>query len=78
MNLLAKHFAGDEKGLMSALVNGYEIEKTPEDAVKEYFKKCEELRLKSTGTEYQIYLAKSTTIKTTLTFLGIKIEGVNA
>ncbi|MEC2215100.1 hypothetical protein [Bacillus velezensis] len=59
--------------LAAALVNGYEVEKTPEEKVREYFEKL--------WADYcdtnEIEIAKETIINT-LDLLGIKIEGVNA
>lgn len=52
--------------LMQALVNGYKVEKTPEEKVRELYRSGE-----TTAHE-----AKA--IKSTLNILGIKIEGVNA
>ncbi|WP_077736238.1 DUF1642 domain-containing protein [Bacillus sonorensis] len=51
--------------LAAALINGYEVEKTPEEKVREYF----------------VDLAESCdrrAVISTLNLLGIKIEGVNA
>ncbi|QYG88290.1 hypothetical protein [Bacillus atrophaeus] len=59
--------------LAAALVNGYEIEKTPEEKVREYFEK---LWTCCCGTD-EIEIAEETIINT-LNLLGIKIEGVNA
>ncbi|WEZ21193.1 hypothetical protein P5661_06340 [Bacillus subtilis] len=59
--------------LATALINGYEVEKTPEEKVREYFEKL--------WADYcdtnEIEIAKETIINT-LDLLGIKIEGVNA
>ncbi len=59
--------------LAAALLNGYEVEKTPEEKVREYFEKL--------WADYcdtnEIEIAKETIINT-LDLLGIKIEGVNA
>ncbi|TYS25139.1 hypothetical protein FZC71_00910 [Bacillus subtilis] len=65
--------------LAAALVNGYEVEKTPEEKVREYFE----------GLHRDEYLTRSrdeahgleceiTGVENTLNLLGIKIEGVNA
>ncbi|MEC1648233.1 hypothetical protein [Bacillus halotolerans] len=59
--------------LAAALVNGYEVEKTPEEKVREYFEK---LWTCCCGTD-EIEIAEETIINT-LNLLGIKIEGVNA
>ncbi|MCY9132800.1 hypothetical protein MOF07_19390 [Bacillus spizizenii] len=59
--------------LAAALVNGYEVEKAPEEKVREYYDKL--------WADYcdtnDIEIAKETIINT-LDLLGIKIEGVNA
>lgn len=58
--------------LLSALVNGYTIEQTPEEKVREYY---EDRRLSHAGSiaDYQ-----ADAVKETLNLLGIKIEGINA
>lgn len=72
------HFAKDNfDDLISAIVNGYTVEQTPEEAVRKYYEKCEHWRRNSSGYQYHEYLAKTVAIKTTLKMLGIKIEGVN-
>ncbi|AZU61012.1 DUF1642 domain-containing protein [Neobacillus mesonae] len=77
-----KRWAFDKEGgtpdrLMLALVNGYEVEQSPEDKIREYYMRCERERIKSAGSESREWLAKTVAIKTTLLFLGIKIEGIN-
>jgi hypothetical protein len=59
--------------IMSALVNGYEVEKSPEDKVRDLY---EDVRNRYPNfTKYdEGYLASMTD---TLCLLGIKIEGVN-
>jgi len=52
--------------LLIALVNGYEVEKSPEEKVREYYEGF------SIGTTSRI------AIKQTLNLLGIKIKEVNA
>jgi hypothetical protein len=54
--------------LMKALVNGYEVEKSPEDEIRDYMR---ELRMQREG------LAKIGAILHVLNTLDIKIEGVN-
>jgi pyridoxal/pyridoxine/pyridoxamine kinase len=59
--------------LLSALVNGYNVEKSPEDRVRDYYG-----RIKDVSNGDDIYDAQAYAIETTLELLGIKIEGVNA
>jgi hypothetical protein len=66
-------------GLTKALVNGYEVEKTPEEKVCQYFDYLEKrynenLHDRDAG-KYHLALVS---VKRTLNDLGIKIEGVNA
>lgn len=56
--------------LASALVNGYEVEKSPEERVLKFYLEGD--------VPYQWMSEKRRIIKTTLDLLGIKIEGVNA
>jgi hypothetical protein len=59
--------------LMSALVNGYTVEQTPEEKVREYYEgHCHR------GTYDQYVNGALDGIKGTLDLLGIQIEGVNA
>jgi len=60
--------------ILNALVNGYEIEKSPEDKVREYYESLDKRPLCSEA--YGWHEAKA--IKKTLDFLEIKIPGVNA
>jgi len=55
--------------LAAALINGYEVEKTPEEKVREYY----ESHGGSPSAE-----ERKAAIRETLCKLGIKIEGVNA
>lgn len=65
-----------------ALVNGYTVEKTPEDKVREYYDRCREKRDqaemddRSFAAEHLDGQAIGASI--TLDILGIKISGVNA
>ncbi|MGD7032721.1 hypothetical protein ACPZJV_16420 [Bacillus velezensis] len=64
--------------LAAALVNGYEVEATPEEKVREFYKDFE--------VDPQTFPAEThfrnkecqRVIKSTLNLLGIKVEGVNA
>lgn len=78
----ATNGGGSPDLLMQALVNGYEVEKTPEEKILGYYERNQDaleraIRLGWADTEY---MAKGTAhgVKTTLDLLGIKIEGVNA
>ncbi|MED4579097.1 hypothetical protein P9480_10075 [Bacillus atrophaeus] len=68
--------------LAAALVNGYEIEATPEEKVREYYEGTQRTRDERyaagdlEGKRY--HTGVSTGIIITLNILGIKIEGVNA
>lgn len=64
--------------LAAALINGYEVEKTPEESVREFYDSFEcgprmyPAEMSFRNEEYRRI------IKCTLNRLGIKIEGVNA
>jgi hypothetical protein len=74
---LKQYAVRDTDTLLTALVNGYEVEKSPEDKVREYYelaKNCAEIyALKGHKFDAEQYA-----IKKTLDLLDIKIEGVNA
>lgn len=59
--------------LMSALINGYEVEKSPEEKVRAYYNEFSVDKRHLTGSQYAVGYA----ILNTLNILGIKIEGVN-
>ncbi|MFV4878890.1 hypothetical protein [Bacillus velezensis] len=64
--------------LAAALVNGYEVEKTPGEKVREFYESFNTgfgTFHSETHFRYEEY---QRVIKSTLNFLGIKIEGVNA
>ncbi|MED1923485.1 hypothetical protein [Bacillus velezensis] len=65
--------------LAAALVNGYEVEATPEDRVREYFAELQEKEraAQSRGVTFSLECEREGVINT-LNLLGIKIEGVNA
>ena len=79
-------FEGEHGGtpdlLMSALINGYEVEQSPEDKLREYYDKCRENWMKQyDAKEYgqSEYLnGQAVGVSTTLHILGITIEGINA
>lgn len=68
--------------LMTALVNGYEVEKTPEENVQDYFNRLIELQHqaheKADHEQESEFLSEQLGVKMTLDLLDIKIEGVNA
>lgn len=75
-NLEIRDFAEDNfDELLEALVNGYEVQQTPEDKVREYYEKQYTMRNDyEKPAQDQSYIA----IETVLELLGIKISGVNA
>lgn len=54
---------------LKALVNGYEVEETPEDKVRYYYMKQSRIGDLIDSTDYAI--------RHVLDLLGIKIEGIN-
>ncbi|MED4787562.1 hypothetical protein P9429_11770 [Bacillus atrophaeus] len=65
--------------LAAALVNGYEVEKTPEEKVREYFERLEYERANAQCLEEESrYWFMKEAVRETLEAVGIKIEGVNA
>lgn len=72
----------DKDVLMSALVNGYTVEQTPEEKVREYFEKCQRnwlLADEQENTDAAEFLnGQLLAISQTLGLLGISIEGINA
>jgi hypothetical protein len=73
-----EYFNGDMDELIKVLNNGYEIEQTPEDALRMYYDYCEKKKSQTVFTpEYKEHLGKILGIKMALKILGIKIEGIN-
>jgi NTP pyrophosphatase (non-canonical NTP hydrolase) len=69
--------------LIQALANGYEVEETPEDKVREYFKRLDDKAKidAKMSSEYSVRTHETfeiVGILTTLKMLNIKIEGVNS
>ncbi|MDF1510706.1 DUF1642 domain-containing protein [Robertmurraya sp. DFI.2.37] len=67
--------------IITALVNGYEIEQSPEDKLREYYEGANFLRYDASDlapTERQRMIGKQMGVRRTLNILGIKIEGINA
>lgn len=61
---------------IQAIVNGYEVEKTPHDLVKEFFETERELQRNSMNGQGSMNTGAA--IQRTLNILGISIEGVNS
>lgn len=75
----AEEGEGTPDVLMSALVNGYTIEQTREEKVREYYE--ESINRKDNAKMEYIRdraCSEAVGILTTINILGIKIEGVNA
>ncbi|WP_142385078.1 hypothetical protein [Cytobacillus massiliigabonensis] len=70
----------DLETLMSALVNGYEIEKTPEEKIRDYYYglKGTECSLELRGQSGSQFRQGWQSVRETLDILGITIEGINA
>ncbi|MCY8191494.1 hypothetical protein MOC62_07730 [Bacillus spizizenii] len=65
--------------LAAALVNGYEVEKTPEEKVREYFESLWADYCDSDDPFNEVACESARdAVKETVDLLGIKIEGVNA
>lgn len=65
--------------LLDALVNGYEIEKTPEEKVREYYDDLYVIASNyDPGRRQYEAECKLDAVKETLDLLGIQIEGINA
>lgn len=60
-----------EDALISALINGYKVDKSPEESLREYYA---DKRKSSDGS---MFYYQAETVLETLNILGIKIEGVN-
>ncbi|MGG1042509.1 hypothetical protein ABE153_11500 [Bacillus velezensis] len=65
--------------IADVLINGYEVEATPEDRVREYYAELQEKEraAQSRGVTFSLECEREGVINT-LNLLGIKIEGVNA
>ena len=84
---IAKSFVGEQAILNSVnpytivkmLLNGYEVEKSPEEKVREYYgRKRQRRNGLLCGIEREHLEVSMHTVQETLDLLGIKIEGVNA
>lgn len=64
--------------LAAALVNGYEVKKTPEEKVREYYESLWSDYCDSDDPFIEVACESArAAVKETLNLLGIKIEGVN-
>ncbi|ASB90497.1 hypothetical protein [Bacillus sonorensis] len=63
---------------LAALINGYEVEKTPEEKVREYYEKlCDGYDRAQFYEDQGKYLLMKRAVRRTLGALGIKISGIN-
>jgi hypothetical protein len=79
--LILRYFDGNYDELMEALICGYEVEKSPEEKVKEYWSDVMFRWSDADGesvTLERYYEGSHDAIITVLGILGIKIAGVNA
>lgn len=84
-HLTLKHWAFDIRGegspdlLMEALVNGYEIERTPHEELREYYEVIHE-DIERNDYGLGLYRAEGAAegVLKTLNILGITVEGINA
>ncbi|MCY8570333.1 hypothetical protein [Bacillus haynesii] len=64
--------------LAAALINGYEVEKAPEEKVREYYEKlCDGYDRAQFYEDKGKYLLMKRAVRRTLDALGIKISGIN-
>ena len=63
--------------LMGALVNGYEIERTPHEKLREYHLQALEDSESPARSIYPYGKERREAIETTLSILGITVEGIN-
>ncbi|MDQ0270802.1 DUF1642 domain-containing protein [Cytobacillus purgationiresistens] len=61
--------------IMSALVNGFTIEQSPEEKLREYYEKINRTKYGTYGTARAECVIEG--IEKTLSILGIQIEGIN-
>lgn len=72
------HYAQENfHDIMSALVNGYTVEQTPEEKVREYYDEQERLADEA-AYDGDYNAGQAYAIEHTLNLLGITIEGINA
>ncbi|MEK5109912.1 DUF1642 domain-containing protein [Cytobacillus sp. FSL K6-0129] len=75
---LSNDFHANYPNYVSALVNGYEIEQSPEDKLREYYAELKGTYDSSSGLESYRVDGMLQSVETTLDILGIQIEGINA
>lgn len=64
--------------LAAALINGYEVEKTPEEKVREYYEKlCDGYDRAQFHEDKGKYLLMKRSVRRTLDALGVQIAGIN-
>ncbi|MFE7820567.1 DUF1642 domain-containing protein [Priestia megaterium] len=76
---ISKHFDGDLQTLMHVLVNGYEVEKTPEENFRDYYeylRKIEDNGLISPAKR-KLAATERVGVNMTLRLLDIEVDGVN-
>lgn len=73
---IAEDYDNNLPRYMTGLVNGYEVEQAPEEAVREYYLAMESC-IKSSGSDVGFYEGSADAIVLTLNLLGVKIPGVN-
>ncbi|MEI2356118.1 hypothetical protein [Mesobacillus zeae] len=77
-SVIRSYFKSNIDGILEALVNGYTVEQTPEEKVREYWSKLMSDRYNVNDEHHLDKLsAEIHGIIKTLNLLGIKIEGVN-
>ena len=78
---ILRHFDGDYDLLMEALICGYQVERSPEEKVRELYDALVSGRNEYYGvsvTMHARYDLAVQSVRKALGFLGIKIEGVNS
>jgi len=82
VSVLRKYAIDNDNKLMHALVNGYEVEQTPEDRIRQMYREWAEKVTEAykSGDEesHKKYKCRIQGVMETLVILGIQIEGVNA
>lgn len=78
---LYRFYKENPRKYFEALVNGYQVEKSKEDHVRDYFNRIKELeRTAHEQADHENesdFLSEQTGVIMVLNLLGIKIEGVN-
>ncbi|MED4547614.1 MULTISPECIES: hypothetical protein [Bacillus] len=68
----------DTMTIAAALINGYEVEKTPEEKVREYYEKlCDGYDRAQFHEDKGKYLLMKRSVRRTLDALGVQIAGIN-